>query len=118
MQSSTPTAAHNPLTTAEALWRDRRCRDAVFGEHRDGFGEPAWDMLLSLFIEGERDRGPVPARELVDAVGAPEVIARPFLLWLATQGLVSLTDDAATLRPRGRDLMLTFLDQRGGIERV
>lgn len=45
------------LRTAKHLHRLRRERDEVFGEDASLFGEPAWEILLKLYIAfGERKR--------------------------------------------------------------
>lgn len=45
------------LAQARSAYRSRRQRDRVFGAKSTYFGEPAWDVLLDLFIargEGRR----------------------------------------------------------------
>lgn len=39
---------------AGKIYRLRRARDLLFGDHADIFGEPAWDMLLDLY-QAERE---------------------------------------------------------------
>lgn len=38
------------LRTAKHLHKLRRERSQIFGDHADLFGEPAWDILLTLYI--------------------------------------------------------------------
>lgn len=38
---------------ASVIYRGRRARRVLFGDHGDLFGEPAWDMLLDLFVARE-----------------------------------------------------------------
>lgn len=38
------------------LYRERRVRDAFFKDGGDFWGEPAWDMLLDIFIANETGR--------------------------------------------------------------
>ncbi len=44
------------LDRAMQCYAERRIRDAHFGDHSSVFGEPAWDMLLDIFIATERGR--------------------------------------------------------------
>ena len=47
----TSTAPSAEAELARTLFMQRRWRDAAFGQ--DLFGEPAWDMLLTLFLAHE-----------------------------------------------------------------
>jgi hypothetical protein len=42
------------LRYATHIHRSRRRRRILFAEHKEIFGEPAWDILLRLFIAFER----------------------------------------------------------------
>ena len=103
---------------AAAIYADRRDRDLLFAGYGDGLGEPAWDMLLLLYV---RDAAglPVTAGELVAATGRPHNLSWPFLGWLKSQDLIALAgigkdaDDVVTLQDRGRALMDVYLDRRG-----
>lgn len=46
--------AHRDL--ALLLYKERRVRDAFFKDGGDFWGEPAWDMLLDIFIANETGR--------------------------------------------------------------
>ena len=100
-----------PAKIAEDLLNSRQLRNAVFLQHRDGFGEPAWDMLLSLFVADSSGRSSVPEKELSLATATDDVIARPYTLWLASHGLVTITHDRVTLTTEGRTLMIAYLEQ-------
>lgn len=96
---------------AEALLASRRLRDTVFVGHVDGFGEPAWDMLLTLFAEKAKGRPTVTTGELLAATATPEEIARVFIAWLASHRLVTREGDAVAMTERGQGLMTAYLDR-------
>lgn len=97
---------------AREVWRDRRHRDKVFGNYIDGFGEPAWDMLLALFVAAGAGSPWTPIVDLLAAVPVPPDVARPYVTWLATQHLAKLHKDAAALAPKGQELLMTYLNPR------
>lgn len=98
----------NDADRARALLAQRRARDAVAGPLAELFGEPGWDILLTLFIAYEDGR---PVADT--ALAAPFALRPPVLeRWLAVlkaRGLirsvrlgegathVSLTDDGLAL---------------------
>ena len=92
-------------TAAAELLAARRARDAAFGDDQDGFGEPAWDMLLHLTAYD----GAAREDELLTAGGAP-VIASRYLTWLTSRQLVARQSDIVSLAPRGCELMEHYLD--------
>jgi hypothetical protein len=100
-----------PAKMAERLLKSRRLRNVMFCQHREGLGEPAWDMLLSLFVADSAGRSSVPAYELMAATATDDEIARPYTLWLASQGLVEIAHDRAKFTTAGRALMVAYLDQ-------
>ena len=74
------------MTLAREAYRLRRMRAQVFGDS-DLFGEPAWDMLLDLFIAtGEGKRVPVTSACIGAAV--PTTTALRWLTMLEDRGLV------------------------------
>jgi hypothetical protein len=99
-----------PAKMAAELLRGRQQRNAIFALHQEGFGEPAWDMLLSLFVADSDGRSSVSAGELVAATTTDGEIARPYTLWLASQGLVEIAYDRVRLTTAGRGLMTTYLE--------
>lgn len=107
---------HRALIAAQ-LYADRRDRDEVFGGASVGFGEPAWDMLLQLYIFDEAGRRCTSA-DLIDAAGVEAALAAPFLRWLATYGLIRVSDGSGPedsdvqLEPVGRTRLEAFLDRR------
>jgi len=87
-----PEAGHTLRAVAERLYAERRKRDAHFPPGL--FGEPAWDLLLALFIAWDegRDVSLAEAYEAakVDPQDGPALIQR-----LVAAGLV--------IRSRGQD---------------
>ena len=75
------------LARARAAFRARRVRDQAFGNVRALFSEPAWDMLLQLFIWREEHRV-ARADELTAAAAAPVSTAIRWLDVLISEGLV------------------------------
>lgn len=99
-----------PAKMAEKLLHSRRRRNAVFCQHREGLGEPAWDMLLSLFVAKSDGRSSIAAYELLEATATDDAIARPYTLWLASQGLVEIAYDRVQLTTAGCELMSSYLE--------
>lgn len=75
--SSTDQLGLDLVARAETLYDQRRRRNHVFGTD-NLFQEPVWDLLLYLFIAGERSRG-VSVVEACHSSGVPETTA---LRWL------------------------------------
>jgi len=74
------------MTLARETYRVRRMRSQIFGDS-DLFGEPAWDMLLDLYIaSGEGKRVPVTSACIGAAV--PTTTALRWLTMLEDRGLV------------------------------
>ena len=83
---------------ARQLFRHRRRRDESLGGEL--FGEPAWDLLLDLFI-ARCQRRPVSIISASVAASIPVKSALPWLLRLEEHGLVEriyeAQDEALTL---------------------
>lgn len=79
---------------ARHIYATRRRRDAMLG---DLFGEPAWDMLLELFIGGAEGRK-TPIKNLCLASCAPTSTALRWLERLLSLGLVARTADEEDAR--------------------
>jgi hypothetical protein len=102
------------LEKARALYQQRRDRDAAFGRFTTVFSEPAWDILLDLFIAHEEG----VARSTREVIGRHAVPAngRRWLLvltesglahrWLAPQG----GDEMVGITPTATELMLRYLE--------
>lgn len=84
--------ASSPSTRALALYRARRARAASFGGHGDLFGEPAWDILLDLFIAREAGRR-VSVSSACIAADVPATTALRWLSALEQRGLVERQAD-------------------------
>lgn len=76
-----------PASLAEQFIRLRRRRDAIFGKTL--FADPAWDMLLDLFLARERGLRPISTSSLCIASGVPATTALRWIDLLVRQGLLS-----------------------------
>lgn len=97
---------------AQQVLAERRRRNAIFGEARDGFGEPAWEMLLHLVVD-EAKRPAMPAGELVDAIDRFDgMFCRSFIKWMGIRGLAQHDEaaDRVQLTDRGREQMAAYLE--------
>lgn len=101
---------HELAETARHIYRTRRMRARVFGD--DGlFGEPAWDILLDLYLaEAEDKRLSVTAACIGSAV--PASTALRWIVVLEDRGLVARQGDPRDARriflhltPKGRERM-------------
>lgn len=104
------------LATARALYRDRRVRDGAFKE-LEIFGEPAWDLLLDLYI-ASHDRKVVSVTAACAASAVPVTTALRWLGQLERQGLVDRSPDPndrrrmlVSLTPKAVTLMEGYLGQ-------
>ncbi len=100
---------------AADIFTSRRDRDNAFVSVDGGFGEPAWDMLLILYIMDAGGRV-ATTRELLAAPNVPRDIAEPYIGWLISQGLAAFGEQDGTVRllDAGRAMMDAYLDKRGG----
>lgn len=95
------------VRTAEQMLADRRRRDQVFAGHAEGFGEPAWDMLLTLYVADEGSD--IPPDTLITKVKASATSGRLYLRWLEREALIVSDLGGVRLTSRGRELMGRFL---------
>jgi len=100
---------------AEKLYRLRRQRARHFDESL--FGEPAWDLLLDLFIQSERGTT-VSVSSACVAAAVPTTTALRWISTLMSKGLVDRTTDQQDgrrslikLSQRGRQMMIGFLER-------
>lgn len=121
-ESSDP---HDPVgdsrlaAVAHAEYAARRRRDKLFDA--DLFAEPAWDMLLDLFIQRHHER-PVSVHSLCIAAAVPQTTALRWIGKLAEKGLIdrqNCTHDNRVihimLSEAGLDVMRRYLTgQLGG----
>lgn len=96
--------------TAEQLQRTRRLRDEIFAAQVEGFGEPALDMTLALFVAGIEDRA-VPRVDVVKAAGIGQSAGVIWLRWILERGLAVEAADGIALTERGHRLLVEFLDR-------
>jgi hypothetical protein len=96
---------------AQQVLAERRRRNAIFGEAQDGFGEPAWEMLLHLVVD-EAKRPAMPADELVNAIDRFNgMFCRSFIKWMGTRNLARYDEaaDRVQLTDQGREQMAAYL---------
>jgi DNA-binding MarR family transcriptional regulator len=85
------------LTRAIALYKGRRARTTLLGRSADLFGEPAWDILLDLFIAREKGQL-VSISSACIAADVPSTTALRWLSVLEQRGLVERLGDPADRR--------------------
>lgn len=94
-RDAAPNADGRALDLARSLYALRGCREAELGV--DLFGEPAWDMLLDLFISaGEHRRLSVSALCIGSRCAAATALR--YLGLLECHGLVQRAPDATDAR--------------------
>ena len=76
-----------PLQRALRIYQARRSRRALFAPDSDIFGEPAWDILLDLFIAHER-RQPICLSDASLGAGVPLSTAQRWVKQLLERGLL------------------------------
>lgn len=86
---SAQVAMNQPLYMARQIYRARRDRDRFFP---DLMADPAWDLLLDLFIAGEEDRS-VSVSSACIAAAVPPTTALRWINVLEKQGLIARKDD-------------------------
>jgi DNA-binding MarR family transcriptional regulator len=77
-------------------YKSRRTRDELFGKP-DLFGEPAWDMLVDLFIAGEEGKK-ISVSSLCVASAVPMTTALRWIAILESRALIERTADALDAR--------------------
>lgn len=102
------------LEIARKAYNDRRGRCNFF-DSKNLFGEPAWDILLDLFIrQASSER--VLVKSACIGAAAPATTALRWINALEEQGLLTVTIDPddrrsklVSLTPRGFESMLRYL---------
>jgi DNA-binding MarR family transcriptional regulator len=99
---------------AEQIYNERQRRDRFFPA--DLFGEPAWDILLDLFV-ASRSNQPRSIKEVCISSRVPDATALRYIGQLAAYGLVERRPDKTDQRrkflrlsPTGYRHMLDYLD--------
>jgi hypothetical protein len=94
----------SPEPKAEALYMGRRMRDRLFP--RNVFSEPAWDILLALFLAPRSDNG-IKIEPVLTECEIPRETGLRYVALLEQQGLVDAQPTA------GGDAKLVALSQVG-----
>ncbi|WP_395614008.1 transcriptional regulator [Allosphingosinicella sp.] len=71
---------------AERLYAERRRRDALFPDEL--FGEPAWDLLLAMFIARDRGQAMILCKAY-HAAGVSDTTGRRLLDRMEEEGLIT-----------------------------
>jgi predicted transcriptional regulator len=113
MNSDIKVVAISSAQRAEILYKNRRRRETLFGF--DIFGEPAWDILLDLFIASARSKH-VSVTSACIGAAVPPTTALRWLSALETCGLILRENDVhdarrsnVRLSEKGRKLMDQYL---------
>jgi len=75
----------SPEARAEALYLGRRLRDGLFP--RDLFGEPAWDLLLAVFL-AQREGKVADAEDVLRECGVTKATGMRYVAFLIELGFV------------------------------
>ncbi|MBB4618312.1 hypothetical protein [Sphingomonas abaci] len=94
-QEAPPTTTTTPLHRARALIEQRRLRRRFLPEEL--FHEPAWDMLLALYVAWQ-DRQVMNVKTLVSRADAPVTTSQRWIEHLAKLGLVTRVVDPVDRR--------------------
>jgi hypothetical protein len=89
---------------AERVYAERRRRDALFPPAL--FGEPAWDLLLAMFIARERGQAMILCRAY-KAAGVSDTTGRRLLDRMEEEGLIT-----RRRAPRSRKMRIVELTDR------
>ena len=111
-QASAPRSMSADVRLAEFIRGSRRIRNQEFGG--DLFSDPAWDILLELFISAEKG-APVSATSLCLDANIPQTTLLRWIRTLSERGLIERNADAddarrvfVSLTEEGRDRMRAF----------
>lgn len=118
VQRKTPKDLDNLVAVARRVYQSRRKREMIFNGYQI-FGEPAWDILLDIFISSNSDK-----RESVSSVciasGVPPTTALRWLNELERHGMIEREPDEKdrrrsfiSLSQKGCDLMMTYFEDYG-----
>ena len=117
-----PGASERPVdlvARAQELLAMRRARRKFFPP--DLFHEPAWEMLLALFIVYETDHS-MNVKQLVGCSDAPATTSQRWIDHLHKSGLINRVTDSEdrrridiSLSERGYDAMTKYLKHTSGV---
>ncbi len=99
------------LGMAEGILASRRLRDDLFGAEM--FADPAWDMLLHLFVSGEQGNL-VPVSSLCAASAVPQSTALRWIDTLANAGLLDRQLDSKD----GRRILVGLTTEAANLMRL
>ena len=106
----------SPEARAEALYVGRRIRDGLFP--RNVFSEPAWDILLALFL-AKRSGKSLEIDAVFYECAIPVATGRRFVNYLAESDLVEIDDDRGAphcvLSATGSRLLRRFFELTEGV---
>jgi hypothetical protein len=109
-----PTGQINHARLAERIYRARRDRERIFND--DIFADPAWDLLLDLFVRSARNEQ-VSISSACHAASVPEATALRYLKALNEKNYVERishpNDKRSTMLKMtqlGSNLMIEWLD--------
>ena len=97
-EQTTPTVINQttPLQRAKEYYRKRRSRERIFGRS-DLFADPAWDILIDLFIAYEEGQG-ISISSACIASAVPTTTALRWLKLLEEEGHISRINDPSDAR--------------------
>jgi Fic family protein len=112
--SERPDGQTDYVDLVERIYRSRRDRERVFDDRI--FADPAWDLLLDLFVRSERNEQ-VSISSACHAASVPEATALRYLKALTEKAYIERishpNDKRSTtlkMTPLGRSLMIEWLD--------
>ncbi len=88
---------NSSLQRAVEIYKARRERAKLFDSNGGLFGEPAWDILLDLYIAHERGQ-PICLTDATLGAGVPVSTAQRWVRQLLARGLLYRQDDARDAR--------------------
>lgn len=94
------------MERAQTLLDHRRHRAAIAGELAELFADPAWDLLLGLYVAGGREK----ATTLAETAGISGSLAGRWMAVLETRGLMQPVGDELALTDRGKSFLTRYLD--------
>ncbi len=96
LKSQNDTGMSSSYSKAKARYKERRSRDSLFG-NPDLFADPAWDILLDLYIAHYEKRDISVSSACIGAAVPPTTALR-WLTHLTDQGIILRTSDESDMR--------------------
>lgn len=92
LNAATPETPHRTMSATDVrrAIKERRNRDKFFSEHL--FADPAWDMLLQLYV-AELDQIRLATSSLCASAAVPTTTALRWISTLANEGLIDRRND-------------------------